>query len=215
VDKQPFGTSESQTMNEKVQCFGKHPSWIVWLAILFAWFSGNATTWAQPTAQSGESNQGLSPINLDEQVRVIPQGGFVELTLGSETKKFGVSIMHNEGWIAPNAPIGLPLTFQDADADRIELAYDIPGNRRFHLRVKAIHGVPGAVVIGELENLGKSPVVEYFYWYWSNCSPIRSFAPGRWSRSTACKSRRRRGRHTCPRPAPASRSRGSRPPQER
>ena len=36
MDKQSFGTSESQTMNEKVQGYGKRSFWIVWLAILFA-----------------------------------------------------------------------------------------------------------------------------------------------------------------------------------
>jgi hypothetical protein len=121
-----------------------------------------------PDKQSPSKN-GI--IQLDDQVRVRVNGGVVEISSDGRKKSFTAQFKHDGAWIPPGKPSVPPESLQTAETNEVTLRYEIPGNRRFLLKVATLKGTPGAIVTGALENQGKSPVMEYYFWTWSSTSP--------------------------------------------
>jgi hypothetical protein len=110
-------------------------------------------------------------IQLDPQVSVQVNGGVVEITDGGRKKTFRAQFKHNDVWISPGIPSEPAKSLQTAETNEVTLRYKILGNRGFLLKVATLKGTPGAIVSGALENQGKSPVMEHYFWEWSSTSP--------------------------------------------
>jgi hypothetical protein len=131
---------------------------------LFAEAGGNK---ALPNTSS--ANNGI--IRIDDQVRIRVKGAIVEIHKDGRKQSFTPNIKYNDAWTFPGEPQGAPETFQTADTSEVTLRYDIPGERRFELKVTTLNGTPGAIVTGKLENCGKSPLIDYYFWSWDSTTP--------------------------------------------